>query len=110
MKPLSLGKINLEFTINTCDINDEICKVSKQSHLQTFTLKVPNSTSIMQCFRLQTNLPKGLIEWMPNNQKYINCIEVMSGRTDECKFQVSVSRRGSFRGVIVFVADTPRNK
>ncbi|CAH8662171.1 unnamed protein product [Schistosoma bovis] len=109
LKPLSLGKINLEFTINTCDINDEICKVSKQSHLQTFTLKVPNSTSIMQCFRLQTNLPKGLIEWIPNNQKYMNRIEVMSGRTDECKFQVSVSRRGSFRGVIVFVADTPRN-
>ncbi|CAH8673099.1 unnamed protein product [Schistosoma rodhaini] len=63
----------------------------------------------MQRFQLQTNLPKGLIEWIPNNQKHMNRIEVMSGRTDECKFQVSVSRRGSFRGVIVFVADAPSN-
>ncbi|KAK4474563.1 hypothetical protein MN116_001706 [Schistosoma mekongi] len=106
LKPLSLGKINLEFKINVGDIDEEMCRISKQNHLQTFSLKIPNSTSVKQCFQLQTNLPKGLIEWVPNNQKCINRIEVMSGRTDECKFQVNVSRQGSYRGVIVFVADS----
>ncbi|TNN19145.1 Cilia- and flagella-associated protein isoform 1 [Schistosoma japonicum] len=107
LKPLSLGKINLEFTINVGDMDEEVCTISKQNHLQTFSLKIPNSTSVKQSFQLQTNLPKGLIEWVPNNQKRINRIEVMSGRTDECKFQVNVSRQGSYRGVIVFVADSP---
>ncbi|CAH8569283.1 unnamed protein product [Schistosoma turkestanicum] len=109
LKPLSLGKINLEFTINACDVNGEICKISKHTQLQTFTLKVPNPTSVKQCFKLQTNLPKGLVEWIPSNQKYTDRIEVLSGRTDECKFQVTASKRGSFHGVIVFVADTLSN-
>ncbi|CAH8871783.1 unnamed protein product [Trichobilharzia szidati] len=110
LKPMSLGKINLEFTINACDISDGICKITKQTHLQTFTVKVPNSTSVKQSFQLQTNLPKGLIEWIPNSQKSkMNRIEVMSGRTDDCKFQVCASKRGCYQGVLVFLADNQTN-
>ncbi|CAH8637714.1 unnamed protein product [Heterobilharzia americana] len=110
LKPMSLGKISLEFTISACEVREGICKISKQTHLQTFSVKIPNSTSIKQSFQLQTNLPKGLIEWIPNSQKpMVNCIEVMSGRTDDCKFQVSASKRGCYRGVLVFVANARNN-
>ncbi|CAL8089583.1 unnamed protein product [Calicophoron daubneyi] len=111
LKPLPLGQIKLSCRVGGCQGRlqstgqEDSVQQESHVHLHPFTVQVPNPTSKKQIYRLQSDLAEGTVIWAPGFNSNRKHVDVLPGRTEECKLCFRVTKRGHFTGVLAFVAD-----